>query len=740
MGARNTKSNSWGFPKKVFVCFLFLMLILFVQLAYLSLSPNIYGINMKEFSANRNTIKTVLKSNRGTIYDSLGNTLASNVTSYTVIAYVNEKITGNSKVQKHVTDVIGTAEALSPIINMEVETIKKLLNDAINKNAWQVELGPGGRNITELKKEEIESLGLPGIDFIESTKRYYPNGDFASYIIGYVRGYEETVIENGLEKLQYNLIGEMGVEAHYNEDLSGTDGSLTYQRDLSGYKIPDTPEILNPAKDGNNIYLTIDSNIQRFVEASVKEVTDNYSPEWMTLTVMDAKTGEILGTSTSPSFDPNIKNITNYENPLISTTFEPGSTMKIYTYMCALETGLYNGEDLYQSGSLQIGDDKVSDWNVYGWGKLNYDKGFEYSSNVAVSTMLQTILDKQKFRACLESYGFGEKTGIELSNEAAGNISSFNYPIEVANASFGQGITITAIQQLQALTIISNNGKMLKPHIVKKIVDSDTDEIIYEMKVEESEQIVSEETVKKIKELMYNVVNSSDPVATGKSYKIEGLDVIGKTGTAEIFDTVNNRYMDGENDYIYSFAGMYPYKDPQIIIYATMKRPTNSGSKGIVDATRSVMESVAKFKNIFNDKSNIEMLDTYIVDLYINENVEKLKTKLNEVDLDVIIIGNGNKVINQYPKPGVELISNDKLFLVTNGTEIKIPDMLNWSKNDVSKFFELSNYQVMFDGYGYVYEQSIEKDTILNNELEIIIKFRDKFFDKQENNNYENTE
>ena len=281
---------------------------------------------------------------------------------------------------------------------------------------------------------------------------------------------------------------------------------------------------------------------------------------------------------------------------------------------------------------------------------------------------------------------------------------------------------------------------MLKPHIVKKIVDSDTDEVLYEMKVEESEQIVSEETVKKIKELMYNVVNSSDPVATGRSYKIEGLDVIGKTGTAEIFDTVNNRYMDGENDYIYSFAGMYPYKDPQIIIYATMKRPTNSGSKGVVDATRSVMESVAKFKNIFNDKSNIEMLDTYFVDSYINESVEKVKTKLDEINLDVIIIGNGNKVINQYPKPGVELISNDKLFLVTNGTEIKIPDMLNWSKNDVAKFFELSNYQAMFDGYGYVYEQSIEKDTILNNELEIIIKFRDKFFDKQENNDDENTE
>lgn len=733
METKKIKGKNWLFPKKVFLCFLFFMLILFLQLCYLALSPTIYGINMKEFSSNRNTITNILKSNRGAIYDSLGNTLASNVSSYTVIAYVNPSITGSSSVQKHVTDVVGTAEALAPIINMDAEAIKKLLNDAINKNAWQVELGPGGRNITELKKEEIENLGLPGIDFVESTKRYYPNGDFASYIIGYVRGYEENVTENGIEKLQYNLVGEMGIESHFNDKLSGTDGSLTYQRDLSGYKIPDTPEILNPAIDGNDIYLTIDSNIQRFVEASVKEVTTKYNPEWMTLTVMDAKTGEILGTSATPSFDPNIKNITNYENPLISTTFEPGSTMKIYTYMCAMETGMYKGDELYQSGSLQIGDDKVSDWNRYGWGMLSYDKGFEYSSNVAVSTLVQTILDKQKLRSCLESYGFGEQTGIELSNEASGNISSFNYPIEVANASFGQGITITAIQQLQALTIISNNGKMLKPHIVKKIVDSDTGKIIYETEKEESEQLVSEETVEKIKKLMYNVVNSDDYVATGRKYKIDGLDVIGKTGTAEIYDNDQGRYLDGENDYIFSFAGMYPYEDPQIIIYATMKKPTSGASSGVVEATRSVMESVAKFKKIFNDKSNIQVVDTVEIENYNNKSVSDVKSELEKSGINVITIGNGEKVVGQYPKQGNTLINGDRIFILTNGNEVKLPDMTGWSLFDVCKFFEITGYDYLTEGYGYVYEQSIPKDTVLTDDDVVNIKFKDKYFNGNEN-------
>ncbi len=733
MKTNKMKDKNWRFPKKIFICFLFCLLILFAQLCYLALSPNIYGINMKKFSANRNTVTNILPSNRGTIYDSLGNTLASNVTSYTVIAYVDPAITGESKVQKHVTDVNRTAEELSPLLNMEVDTIRKLLNDAINKNAWQVELGPGGRNITELKKEEIEALGLPGIDFIESTKRYYPNGDFASYIIGYVRRYENIVSEDGVDKLQYNLVGEMGVEARYNDELSGKDGSLTYQRDLSGYRIPDTPEILNPAIDGNDIYLTIDSNIQRFVEAAVKDVINNYNPEWMTLTVMDAKTGEILGTSTAPSFDPNIRDITNYENPLISTTYEPGSTMKIYTYMCAMETGLYDGDKLYQSGSLQIGDDKVSDWNVYGWGQLSYDKGFEYSSNVAVSTLVQTILDKQKLRSCLESYGFGEKTGIELSNEASGNVSSFNYPIEVANAAFGQGITITAIQQLQGLTLISNNGKMLKPHIVKKIVDSSNGQVLYETKIEESKQIVSEETVEKMKQLMYNVVNSDDYIATGRNYKIEGLDVIGKTGTAEIYDVNQGRYLDGENDYVFSFAGMYPYDDPEIIIYSVMKKPTNSASRGLIDATKSVMESVAKFKNIFNDTSNIQVVDTYKIQNYNSKKLENVKNELQQHDLNIIVIGNGDTVVEQYPSANTRLITGDKVFLVTNDSTVTLPDMYGWSVADVEKFFELSKYNYEIHGYGYVYAQDVESDTILTDDMVVILDLKDKYFDNPEN-------
>lgn len=729
MKNKKAKNNNWKFPKKVFICFLLIMLVFSVQLGYLALSKDIYGINMKDFSANRNTVKTILKSQRGTIYDKDGNTLASNVTSYTVIAYLNEKITGTSKIQKHVTDVHKTAESLSPIINMDVAAIEKLLNDGIANNSWQVELGPGGRNITELKKEQIESLGLPGIDFVESTKRYYPNGDFASYIIGYVRRYEEPVFENGIEKIQYNLVGEMGIEAKYNENLTGKDGSITYQKDLSGYKIPDTPETLIPAQNGNDIYLTIDSNVQRFVEAAVKDVVEEANPEWTTITVMDAKTGEILGTSASPSFDPNIKDITNYENPLITKTYEPGSTMKIYTYMCAMETGNYDGNATYESGSIKFSEtEEVKDWNKYGWGSISYDKGFEYSSNVAVSTLLQTILNKNKYRECLEKYGFGQKTGIELSNESNGNISTFNYPIETANASFGQGITITAMQMLQGLTIISNNGKMLKPHLVSKIVDSNKNEVIYSAKKEETERIVSEETVEKIKKLMYNVVNSPDENATGRFYNINGLNVIGKTGTAQIYDVSQNKYLDGENDYIFSFAGMYPYEDPEIIIYTTMKKPVRDTSWPMVRAARLVMESVAKYKGIYDDTSNVEKVPTYTLENYINKNINDVKQSFEGKNIEIITIGNGNTIVNQYPKVNSTITEKEKLFLVTDNNDITMPNLTNWSLGNAKKFFELANISYMTEGYGYVKEQSIPEGTLLDKSVEVKIVLYDKYY------------
>ena len=217
---------------------------------------------MKNFVSSRNTRKKVVYAKRGTIYDVTGNTLAQTVNSYTVIAYLSESRSEGFKNPQHVVDKEKTAKELSPILGMSEESILLLLN----RNAYQVELGPGGRGISELKKEQIQELDLPGISFISSYKRYYQNDDFSSYILGYVRATDDG-----------ELIGEMGIESYYNDMLKGEDGYTIYQQDINGYKMPNTREEKKESVDGVDIYLTIDSNIQFFTEKYVKEACKEYN-------------------------------------------------------------------------------------------------------------------------------------------------------------------------------------------------------------------------------------------------------------------------------------------------------------------------------------------------------------------------------------------------------------------------------------------------------------------------------
>ncbi|MDD3453831.1 MAG: penicillin-binding protein [Bacilli bacterium] len=718
--AKQTTKKMWKIPMLTYFIVIICFLVLYIQFAYLSLSPVVYGINIDDFAASRNTVKTTIKANRGTIYDSTGNILALNVSSYTVIAYLEKSSVYMQ--DDYVKDIEATANALSPLLNMSVEDLTKLLSE----DKYQVELGPGGRGITELKKEEIEALNLSGIDFEETKKRYYPNGDFASYVIGYAKDKEVTTYDENEEQItSTEIVGELGIESKYNDLLKGTDGYLEYQQDKYGYKIANTKEISIEAENGYNIYLTLDANIQRFVETEIKNSQDTFNPEWLTINVMDAKTGDILASSSTPSFDPNVRNLTSYENPLVSLAYEPGSTMKIYTYMCALENNVYDGNETFMSGNYQVGNDTVNDWNLYGWGEISFDKGFEYSSNVGIANLIERHLTKKQLRECYKKYGFGETTDIELSREVTGAIN-FTYQIELIAAGFGQGITTTPIQNLQALTLLSNDGKMLTPHIVDKIVNSNTDEIYYESKTEATEQIVTSSTINKIKELMYNTVQGTDAGTTGYTYRIDNLDVIGKTGTAQIYDANTGTYQVGDNAYIYSFAGMFPYDDPEIIIYASMKKPTNGKSAGLYKAVKSIMESIAKYKNMSLETSDDTKLPIYEISSYINKNTTDIVSQLQTNNINVIQLGLGNKIIKQSILSGSKLISGEKIILLTNDNNILMPNVINWSRADITNLCNIIGLSCNINGYGYATSQDITPGTVINSDSTLNIVLTDK--------------
>ncbi|MDO4377222.1 MAG: penicillin-binding transpeptidase domain-containing protein [bacterium] len=692
---------------KLLIAFILLFFVVVIaRLLYLGISPKIDGIDLKTFVANRNTRKKTTYAKRGTIYDSSSNVLARTINSYTVIAYLSESRSKGFKTPQHVVDKEKTAKELSPILGMSEEAILYLLN----RNAYQVELGPGGRGITELKKEEIEKLKLPGISFISSYKRYYQNDDFASYILGYVKTTDDG-----------EMIGEMGIEQYYNDMLKGKDGFIVYQQDVNGYKIPNTKEEVKESKDGVDIYLTIDSNIQFFVEKYTKEAYEQYPCDWLFAVVADAKTGAILGSTSYPSFNPNIKNITNYLNPLVSFAIEPGSTMKIFTYMATMEKKMYDGNKTFKSGSIKIGENTIYDWKTDGFGEITYDEGFMLSSNVGISYLTKDYFTGSELKEYFKKWGFGQKTGIELPYELTGTLNEKNNKaIEIANAGFGQGITVTPIQMVQALTMIANNGVMLKPYIVSKIVDEE-DALVYEGKRTELGKVASSETVNNIKELMYKVIYNDLYYSTGASYRMDGYDLIGKTGTAQYTNPYTGRYYYDNVNYIRSFAGMFPKDDPEIIIYVATKKTYTQ--KGVSNIVKGLVKDIANYRSIFKNEETDAT--TFKIDDYSNQNLVMVLDNLKDKFKDIVVIGDGDKIVDTYPKNKV-VSKDEKIFILTNSKNIEIPDFIGYSKREVDTYKKLTGIDITLEGNGYVYEQNIEDE-------KIYLKLKDRYVEKKNN-------
>lgn len=677
------------------LCIVLLFGIIIAKLIYVSYSKIVDGMDIQAFAGGRNSTKTNITASRGTIFSANGEALAKDVNSYTVVAYLDKGRTTDEKKPRHVVDKEYTANILSEYLNMTPEAILNLLN----WTGYQVELGPGGRDISEKQKKDIEALDLPGIGFIRGTKRYYPYGDFASYTVGYTK------------KIDGIIKGELGVEGYYNNELTGKNGSITYQQDAYGYQIADTPVITEDAENGLDIYLTIDSNIQMYLENAINDMSNDKEFEWVTVTVANAKTGAILGSANTPSFDPNKLNITNYNNPLVSYSYEPGSTMKIFSFMAAMEEGIYDGEKEFMSGSLMVGEDKVPDWNKYGWGMISYDTGFTFSSNVAAAN-LGLELGKSKLIEYYKKFGFGRKTGIELANEYPGLVNP-NYDIEVANAAFGQGLIMTTpIQNIQALTTLANGGTMLRPYIVEKVIDPNTNEEVYRSNRTEIYQVVSKGTVDKMLELMYKTVNGEDNRATGKVYQTDSTVLIGKTGTAQIVSE-SGGYISSSYQNIRSFAGLFPYEDPQYIIYFSVKR-LQATSSAIAKPIKSIVESIAKYKNL--DQLVVEQDKSKIIKIknYINKDVINSKEELERLGLEVVILGDGSRVIDQYPNKGSTVVKESKVFLLTNSTNIVLPSMKGWTSNEVGSYCNLVGINYNINGYGRVENQSVPAGTVVD--------------------------
>lgn len=707
------KKNNIKYSRVIILISLLLFCLMIFRVIKLATSKEIDGINLKELASKRTTRTDTVSAKRGSIYSSDGDILAQNVSSYKLIAYLDEKRTTNKKNPQHIVNKEETAEKLSPILEMEKDEILKYLN---KENVYQTEFGSKGKGLNELTKKKIEDLNLPGLDFIESFKRYYPKGQFSSYTIGYAKNEND---ENSTIK------GEMGIEKQYDKILKGEDGYTTYQKDLKGYKIANTPVMKKDAVQGKDIYLTIDSNIQFFVEQALNNSDKDFDWEWFHITILDAKSGAVLATATSPSFDPNKRNISSYLDMLVASPYEPGSTMKTFTYMAAMENGVYNGSDTYKSGIYVTSDGtEIGDWDRGGWGTISYDKGYAMSSNVGVINIINKNMSSVMLRQYFKKIGFGKKTGIELPNELRGNLE-FKYETEVYNAGFGQGITTTPIQNVKAMTPLTNDGMLLEPFIISKIVNSETKEVDLENKREEIERVASTNTVTKMIQLMDDCVNGIGN--TGSGYRIPGGELVGKTGTAQIANEKGGGYLSGKEDIISSFSGIYPKSDPQIIIYASVKKPTAGSQKPISNAVKEIVTNISKYYGN-SDSSNTSIeISNYKLPNLINKKTETVKQILENNNIKYSIIGNGEKIIKQSPNKNNIVTSNDTVYIITNDSNKSVVDVTNLSSKVARDLLQKLGLKVNLDGVGYVTEQSVAAGTNITENMEITLKLSPKY-------------
>lgn len=698
------KNNTINVSKIIFVVLVFSFLAIVIKLSLVSLQQKTDGIDLTAFVENRNTETEVLKANRGSIKSADGEVLAQTINSYTLIAYLSESRTKDPDNPQHVVDKEATAKALAPILGTTEEYILSRLND---EDAYQVEFGTRGKNLSTITKNQIEALALPGIDFIESTKRYYPMSNFASYIIGYAKS-----DDNG------NIIGQMGIEAYYDDELQGEDGYTIYQKDAYGYTMPNTTTVTEDPVQGKDVYLTIDSKIQLFVENGIQEISKDNNMDWLTFSVMDAKTGAIVASASNPNFNLNtLADIKSYLNPLTTYTYEPGSTMKIFSFLAAMEAGEYDGKEKYKSGKIEIDDAIIKDFNGKGWGTITFDEGFAYSSNVA-ATNLAIKIGREKLYNYYASLGFGRRTGITLPNEAQGDID-FTYRTEVATASFGQGITTTPIQNLQALSILANNGTEIQPYIVEKVVDSETGEVTYQHEKTELGKKASEENINKMLSLLHDVVYSGKTDA--KYYESDNITLVGKTGTAQITGN-SGGYLTGKYDYVRSFAGVFPYEDPQYIIYVSVKKYTGV-YREFAEMVKKVVEEIAKYKNLTELIEQVDTNKIITLDNYISTDLTATEEKLKKLNLSLVKLGNGKYIINQYPNKGDIVLAGSKIFLKTNSSEYQMPDITGWSVSEVNTLCKLLNLKLKTIGYGNVKTSSIKAGTTITEGTNIEVVF-----------------
>ena len=580
-----------------------------------------------------------IEASRGLIYDINNIVIADNVTT-TSLVFIPNQIKNKEKVAKD----------LSEILSVSYDEMYK----HVSKKTSIERVHPEGRRLSYEIADKINSLNYDGVYLLKESKRYYPYDKLLSHVIGYV----------GIDNQ-----GLSGLESEYDKYLTGSYGSIKYFSDAKGSRLK-MSEVYEKPQDGMNLQLTINLEIQKSVERELDNVVTKYNPEHALAIVMNPNSGEILAMSSRPNFSPtNYKDYTLEEisrNLPIWSTYEPGSTFKIITLSAILEEGLIDldKDTFYDGGAINVENARIRCWKAGGHGAQTYLQVVENSCNPGFVSMGQK-LGKVKLFDYIHKFGFGEKTGIDLNGEGKGilfNVGKVG-EVELATTAFGQGVSVTPIQQITAVSAAINGGHLYKPYVVKRVLEPTTNSVIVENNKTLVRNVISKSASKEVRRALESVVANG----TGRNAYIEGHSVGGKTGTAQ---KVNNGvYMVG--NYIVSFIGFTPVDNPKVIVYVAIDNP-----KGVTQYGGTVSAPVAK--SILTDCINILGIeeDENVIPKNYNWNDTKYYTVPNVVGLDkkdaikelknftITYTGSGNIVKEQTPSEGSRVKYGGKIRLL----------------------------------------------------------------------------
>lgn len=618
----------------------FVFLTLITRLGYVQIWKGSELSEQAEDSWRRNIPFTAA---RGEIQDRNGVPLAYDISSPTVMA-----------VPVQIKDAAGTAKLLAQKINMS----EKKLYDMLVKKTFIVKIQPGGRKITPEKAQEIRTLNLPGIYVAEDHKRYYPYSGFAAHILGFT----------GIDSQ-----GLTGVELEYDEYLQGISGNVSFLADVQGRQMPGSTDEYTSPREGLTLQLTIDKPIQTILERELDQAVLQYQPKNVIGIAMDPNTGEILAMASRPTYDPGNYKSSHTEvinrNLPIWMTYEPGSTFKIITLAAALEENKVDlqNDKYFDKGYIEVGGARLRCWKKGGHGNQTFLQVVENSCNPGFVVMGQR-LGKEKLFDYITRFGFGQKTGIDLAGEENGILFKPSQvgPVELATTAFGQGVSVTPIQQVAAVSAAINGGKLYTPHVAKSWLNPETGEVVHNIEPVLVRQVISEETSKEVRLALESVVAKG----TGRNAFIDGYRVGGKTGTAQ--KIINGRY--SANEHIVSFIGFAPADDPQVVIYIAVDDPQGLQFGGLIAApiVRNIMEDTLRYLEVEPRKDQVDKLYrpelgeiTYVevpdlVGMTVNEIIQDLGSSLN-----LARAGTGNLIVSQAPKAGtrVQKGSTIRVFL-----------------------------------------------------------------------------